>query len=41
MADNIHIIWQFAEWYGIDSTDILDEVRNKNARTLKRMEENE
>lgn len=39
MADNIHIIWQFAEWYGIDSTDILEEVRNKNERTLRRMED--
>jgi hypothetical protein len=39
MADNIHIIWQFAELYEITLTEILDEVQRKNARTLERMEE--
>lgn len=39
MEDNIHIIWQFAELYGIESTEILEEVERKNARTLKRMGE--
>ena len=37
MADNIHIIWQFAALYEISLNDILDEVERKNARKLKRM----
>lgn len=38
MADNIHIIFQFAEFYGIESTEILEEIERKNARTIERME---
>ena len=38
MADNIHIIWQFAELYGIADTEIVDEIKKKNKRTLERME---
>lgn len=37
MADNIHLIWQFAALYGISVTEILDEVQRKNKRTLRRM----
>jgi NTP pyrophosphatase (non-canonical NTP hydrolase) len=38
MADNIHIIWQFADLYRIDIDEILKVVRMKNERTLERME---
>ena len=39
MADNIHIIWQFAVLYEISVTEILEEVERKNKRTIRRMEE--
>ena len=39
MADNIVLIWQFAEKLGISVDEILDEVRKKHDRTLKRIEE--
>lgn len=39
MADNIHIIWQFAVLYGISVTEILEEVERKNKRTIRRMED--
>lgn len=40
MADNIHLIWQFAAYYDISVIEILDEVQRKNERTLRRMEKN-
>ena len=39
MADNIHIIWQFAKYYGISLAEIWDEVYKKNKRTIRRMED--
>ena len=37
IADNIHIIWQFAALYGISVTEITEEIERKNARTIRRM----
>lgn len=39
IADNIHIIWQFMALYGISVTEITEEIERKNARTLRRMED--
>ena len=37
IADNIHIIWQFAAFYGISIAEITEEMERKNKRTLRRM----
>ena len=39
IADNIHIILQFMTLYGISIAEITEEIERKNARTLRRMEE--
>lgn len=35
IADNIHMLGQFAEYYGISNDEILEIVKQKNERTLK------
>ena len=39
IADNIHIIWQFMALYGISVAEITEEIERKNARTIRRMED--
>ena len=39
IADNIHIILQFMTLYGISVAEITEEIERKNARTIRRMEE--